>query len=136
MSINERLKFIREELNLTQAELGARMGRNQSEISKWETGKQALSSEILDDFIKVTNLSNNHLIYLMRGSESESAFGKEPEPIIIREQFEDAEMQRVIDLFENETELRREFSIISNYPNKQRRKLINNMISILKNERE
>ncbi|KYD09114.1 helix-turn-helix domain-containing protein [Heyndrickxia sporothermodurans] len=136
MSIHERFKLIREELNLTQEELGARMGRKQSEISKWETGKQALSAEILDDFIKVTNLSNNHLIYLMRGPESESEFGEDLEPMIIREQFEDAEMQRVIEIFKNETELRKEFSLISNYPNKQRRRLINNIISILKNERE
>ncbi|MGE8203718.1 helix-turn-helix domain-containing protein [Heyndrickxia sp. NPDC080065] len=132
MSIHERFKKIREELNMTQEELGARMGRQQPEISKLETGKQVIASDVIDDFIKATNLSNEHLIYLIRGSES----GNVLQPMIIREHFADAEMQRTIEFFELEPALTKEINILSYYPEKQKRKLINNIISLIKNERE
>ncbi|MGE6257191.1 helix-turn-helix domain-containing protein [Heyndrickxia sporothermodurans] len=132
MSIHNRLRIIRDELNLTQKELGAIMGRKQSEISKWETGKQAIPAEILEDFIKVTHLSNEQLIFLIQGEQD----GKEFHPKDINDHFTTAKVLDVHNLFQDEPDLSNELHILSKYPEKQKRRLINNLIAIMKNERE
>lgn len=96
------------------------------------TGKQAITMEVLEDFIRVTHLSNDHLLYLIRDQES----GKELQPMIIRKHFTAEEMQKAFEFLSDEPEFTNEINILSNYPEKQKRKLINNMISLLKNERD
>lgn len=39
MSVGEKIKFLRESMNLTQTELGDRLGVKKNAVSKWECGR-------------------------------------------------------------------------------------------------
>ena len=39
MSVGEKIKFLRESMNLTQTELGERLGVKKNAVSKWECGR-------------------------------------------------------------------------------------------------
>lgn len=62
MEINNRLKIIRKELNLTQAEFGEKIGLTQSYVANLENSKRELSIKLIKSICSIFNIQENWLI--------------------------------------------------------------------------
>lgn len=62
-SIGERIRNRRQELGLTQVELGAKLGIHQKQISAYERGVNLPSSEVLIKMAEILGLSLDYLAY-------------------------------------------------------------------------
>ena len=63
MSIKENIKFYREKLNISQRELGRRIGKTGQLISSIEQGKSTPSMETLKNIAKTLEVDINQLLY-------------------------------------------------------------------------
>lgn len=64
MAVSERIKALREEKGLTQAELGIFLGKSDSTVRMWELGK---SEPSITDICKMVELFNTTSDYMLRG---------------------------------------------------------------------
>lgn len=71
--INNNLKYCREELELTQKELGNILGVNITTISKWELGYDTIT---LKRLVKFCNLYNYSLDYVCGLSKNNKKYNK------------------------------------------------------------
>ena len=67
MKINEKIRYLRQSENLTQAELGRKMGVTGHNIFDWEKGKGEPSLDMIKRFSEVFGVSVGYLI----GTEDE-----------------------------------------------------------------
>lgn len=71
MSVGEKIKFLRESMNLTQTELGDRLGVKKNAVSKWECGRV---EDIPTSKIKaMANLFGVKASYLIEDEEPEKS---------------------------------------------------------------
>ena len=71
MSVGEKIKFLRESMNLTQTELGDRLGVKKNAVSKWDCGRV---EDIPTSKIKaMANLFGVKASYLIEDEESEKS---------------------------------------------------------------
>ena len=61
--IEKNLKFIREDMEMTQTELGYVFGVHETTVSGWETGKDIIP---LPKLIKFSNLSKHSIDYILK----------------------------------------------------------------------
>ncbi|WP_180270632.1 helix-turn-helix domain-containing protein [Sporanaerobium hydrogeniformans] len=59
--IHKRIKLEREEHNLTQEELGTKLGIGRSAISNWESGRKTPDGKTLDSLANIFNCSIDYL---------------------------------------------------------------------------
>ena len=59
MNIAERLKYLRENSELTQQELGDKLGVTRATIASYETGKSSISVNILIEYAKFFNVTTD-----------------------------------------------------------------------------
>ena len=70
-TIGKRLKKLREDRNMTQADLGRLLNYNQNSISRKESGVVQISSLEIVRISKVLELTTPEIIYLLLGIRSE-----------------------------------------------------------------
>lgn len=59
--MNERIKKVRKELNLTQQEFATRIGSTQNVLANYETGRRNPSSSVINNICKTFNINENWL---------------------------------------------------------------------------
>lgn len=59
--MNERIKKVRKELNLTQQEFANRIGSTQNVLANYETGRRNPSSSVINNICKTFNINENWL---------------------------------------------------------------------------
>lgn len=64
MDITEIIKFYRKQCNLTQSELGVKLGVSQDAISLWEKGKAQPNYEILRKMCIIFDIDGNEILNL------------------------------------------------------------------------
>jgi transcriptional regulator with XRE-family HTH domain len=69
--LGKRLRERREELRITQEDLGVRVGRDQRAISEYESGKRRLSAIDMPVFAKALEVS---MLYFFEGEVTQSDF--------------------------------------------------------------
>ncbi len=57
-----RIKELRQELNMTQEELGIKLQLQKSAISKYETGRAQLSGELIKTLCSIFNVTSDYLL--------------------------------------------------------------------------
>lgn len=62
MSLGKRLKYLREQQDITQKDLAKKLNTKQSNISKFESGMLNISTEILKQIAEIFNVSTDYLI--------------------------------------------------------------------------
>jgi len=96
--IGARIKAVRAEMGLTQAELGKTLSISKSSISCYESGSHDTSPGLLT---KISALSGKSLEWLITGNEPcQSSAAEERQPSIVREPESDysPEIQNVLDI--------------------------------------
>ncbi|GAA3704127.1 S24 family peptidase [Oceanisphaera sediminis] len=73
----ERVKKLRKEAGLTQAELAKRIGVKAPAVTQWETGKTSLSGENLLKVAKVLNVSPDYILHGGKDGRSNISSGPE-----------------------------------------------------------
>ena len=63
MAIGNRLKELRKELNLTQDELGAKLGVHGKQLARYEIGKMMPSIKVLSKIADFCEVSLDYLVY-------------------------------------------------------------------------
>ncbi|MBB5887718.1 helix-turn-helix domain-containing protein [Lactovum miscens] len=63
MIFDRNVKFYREKAGLTQKELGLKMGKSESAISKWESGINSPKLEEIEQLAKVLDVEMDTLVY-------------------------------------------------------------------------
>ena len=87
MSLADNVKFLRECANLTQAELGEKLGKGQTTIQKIETG-QTLRPRFLPELAGILGVTAYELEYTdMAGAKENLDAQEEREPLISRGKF-------------------------------------------------
>lgn len=71
--IDNNLKFIREDMEMTQKELGYVFGVHESTVCGWETGKDVIP---LSKLIKFSNLSNCSIDYILKITRYNTEYSK------------------------------------------------------------
>ena len=71
--IDNNLKFIREDMEMTQKELGYVFGVHESTVCGWETGKDVIP---LPKLIKFSNLSNCSIDYILKITRYNTEYSK------------------------------------------------------------
>lgn len=61
--MHSHLRPARKKQGLTQAEVAARVGRDQATVAKWEQGKHPVPSDIAPTLAKVLNLTVLQVLY-------------------------------------------------------------------------
>ncbi|PKR83779.1 helix-turn-helix domain-containing protein [Heyndrickxia camelliae] len=130
MSFSKRFKEFRENLGLTQQEMAARLHKQQPDISKIENGEKELTVSELNEFRKTFHLSNEVLLYLTYGIDSESLVAK----TVIRERFEDAESQRILEYLLEHPNFKNLLSRITLLPEKNQQYIAQILNTIVKTE--
>lgn len=69
--IAEKLKTLREQLGMTQAELARKLGLTRSSVNGWEMGLSVPSTPILVELSKTFNVSTDYLLGLENGASLE-----------------------------------------------------------------
>ena len=64
INVAKRIKEVRAEHNLSQAELGKLLSISQDTVSLWETGKSLPSVEFIIDICKIFDVSADYLLCL------------------------------------------------------------------------
>ena len=72
--LNNNLKFCREEIGMTQKELGLVFGLTDSTIRNWESGRETIPLSKLIKFCNINDLSLDYVIGLRRGNISYGKF--------------------------------------------------------------
>lgn len=72
-AVHANIKRLREALDLTQAELGARVGRDKTVVSHWEMGKSAPALEILPAVAKALDVTVDELLAHQKPAERSRA---------------------------------------------------------------
>lgn len=67
--INNNLKYAREEIEMTQKELGEKLGVHETTISNWENGYDSIPILMLWKFCKLYNYSLNYMLGLDKVNE-------------------------------------------------------------------
>lgn len=62
MNRKNRLRMLRQELNLTQLELGKKVGVSKSNISKYEAGDVEIGNELLFAFAELFGVTTDYLL--------------------------------------------------------------------------
>jgi len=130
MSFSKRFKELRENLGLTQQEMATRLHKQQPDISKIENGEKEFTVSELNEFRKTFHLSNDVLLYLTYGIDSESLTSK----MVIRERYEDAESQRILDYLVKQPNFKNLLSRITLLPDKNQQYIAQMLTAIVKTE--
>ncbi len=64
----ERLKALREQLNMTQSDLARRLGLTRSSVNGWEMGISLPSTPIIVELAKIFHVSSDYLLGLEENS--------------------------------------------------------------------
>lgn len=67
MQYYERLKEVREDLDLTQREAAEAIGIRQQQLSKYETGEQEMTVSKLKELCKYYGVSSDYILGLRKG---------------------------------------------------------------------
>lgn len=67
MELHERLRQLREDKDLSQAELAAMLGTTRQQIGKYETGRQDMTAAKLAALCRALGVSADYLLGLPRG---------------------------------------------------------------------
>lgn len=67
MELHERLKHVREDMDMSQADVAAALGTTRQQISKYETGLQDMTAAKLYEFCRLYGISADYLLGLPRG---------------------------------------------------------------------
>jgi len=94
MEFKDRIRIVRHERNMTQADLASAMGKSESAIRMWETDR---SKPDCDTLIKLADYFNCSTDYLLGLSEYKTVQDKEDKEHTVHEAWE--EFTRVIDYF-------------------------------------
>ncbi len=67
MEFNEKIRYLREEKNLTQTQLGEKLNMHQMKISRMETGSAEPSLNDIRELCSFFNVSADYLLGLPKG---------------------------------------------------------------------
>ena len=67
--VADRIKFLREQMQLTQAELSKRLGITRSSVNAWEMGISSPSTENLVELTQIFHVTSDYILGIS-GSES------------------------------------------------------------------
>lgn len=67
MKYNERLREVREDLDITQKEAAEAIGIRQQQLSKYETGEQEMTVSKLKDLCSYYKVSADYILGLKKG---------------------------------------------------------------------
>ena len=62
MTLGQRISLYRKKLNISQEELGARLGVSRQAVSKWETGRGLPSVDLLEPLAEALDLTVSELL--------------------------------------------------------------------------
>lgn len=130
MSFPKRFKELRESLGLTQHEMATRLHKQQPDISKIENGEKELTVSELDEFRNTFHLSNEVLLYLTYGID----LGSQTSQIVIRERYEDAEAQRILEYLLEHPNFKNLISRLTLLPDKNQQYVAQMLATIVKTE--
>lgn len=71
MAVPNRLKFLRERVNLTQKEVGRIVGVDETTVSKHENGDRALSDTMIREYAKLFKVET-HELFINLNKEGEA----------------------------------------------------------------
>ncbi|MBE5040135.1 helix-turn-helix transcriptional regulator [Oscillospiraceae bacterium DSM 107454] len=66
--LSEKIKTIREQLGMTQAELARKLGLTRSSINGWEMGLSVPSTQYIVELAKLFNVSTDYLLGMEHGA--------------------------------------------------------------------
>lgn len=67
MELHERLKAVREDRDMSQADMAAALGTNRQQISRYETGMQEMTASRLAAVCRILGVSADYLLGLPQG---------------------------------------------------------------------
>ena len=67
MELHERLRQLREDRDMTQAELAAMLGTTRKQVGKYETGRQEMTAGKLAALCRALGVSADYLLGLPKG---------------------------------------------------------------------
>ena len=67
MELHERLRQLREDRDMTQAELAAMLGTTRQQVGKYETGRQEMTAGKLAALCRALGVSADYLLGLSKG---------------------------------------------------------------------
>lgn len=67
MELHERLRQLREDRDMTQAELAAMLGTTRQQVGKYETGRQEMTAGKLAALCRALGVSADYLLGLPKG---------------------------------------------------------------------
>lgn len=67
MEFHERLRHLREDMDLTQAELASMLGSTRQQVGKYEAGYQDMTTAKLAALCRALNVSADYLLGLPKG---------------------------------------------------------------------
>ncbi|WP_456273098.1 helix-turn-helix domain-containing protein [Bacillus sp. AK031] len=131
MALNEGMKYYRKEvLDLKQVEAAKRLNISKSSLSQYERGKRGLPNDVLSNMVKLYQLSPQQLYDMVVGTPfSENRDGS---PMVLRENFEDSELERAISMLKDYPDLRKLISTASYYDQKKQERFFNKLSSLMK----
>jgi transcriptional regulator with XRE-family HTH domain len=121
--LHEELKRYREEvLGLLQTEAAERLNISKGGLSNYESGKREISLDTLLKFKEVYKIPAEEMNRILYGAKGQDYT---PDPMILRESFEDAETAAVIELLNEHPKLKRTLASLSYQTEKRQEKFIN-----------
>lgn len=123
LKLYEELKRYREEvLELTQVEAAERLKIKSGSLSNYERGKREISLEMLIRFKDVYKIPTDEMNRLLYGEKTD---GYSPDPMVLRESFEDGETAAIIGMLNDHPKLKRTLASLASQPAKRKEKFSN-----------
>jgi transcriptional regulator with XRE-family HTH domain len=131
MALNEGMKNYRKEvLDLKQVEAAKRLNISKSSLSQYERGKRGLPNDVLSNMVKLYQLSPKELYEMVVGNPYPESHNDSS--MVLRENFEDSEMERAITMLKEYPELRTFISTASYYDRTKQKRFFEKLIKLIK----
>ena len=131
MIFSEALKRYRKEIvQLSQVEVAKRLNISKQLLNNYENGKSQIPNDILRRLVHLYRISPTDLYKIISGSVYPE--DRDEQALVLREKFEDAEMERAMHMLNEYPPLKNLLITASFYDTKKQQKFINKMISIIK----
>jgi transcriptional regulator with XRE-family HTH domain len=132
MALNEGIKHFREKnTDLKQVEAAERLNISKNSLSQYENGKRALPIDVLKNMVALYEISPKDLYAMI--TDSSYSNQQTTESMVLREKFEDNELERANRMLQDYPQLKRLISTASYYDQKKQKRHFNKLINIFKN---
>ncbi|TYR97744.1 helix-turn-helix transcriptional regulator [Rossellomorea vietnamensis] len=131
MIFSEAMKRYREEIvQLSQVEVAKRLNISKQLLNKYENGRSQFPDDILRKLVHLYQLSPIDLYNIISGSAYPDDDPKHA--MVLREKFEDEELERAVNMLTEHPDLKRLLTSASYYDKKKQEKFFQRLITLAK----